>query len=909
MAAAAATPSRRRHTDAASTALDLSPHSKSEVDELDGWLRRLEALQCAQPPKASLPSSPREGRQARPRPHPQSPGPYLIQDEQQRDQQQDLPRLHSEQEVPQDQHGSERSVVVQLDEAETAADDPDAEEVQAFTSISGARAYNTARDKTVAEASPRPTSTLDPTLRHEGPLRLDPQHHVLRRYRSKSLSDKPGASSSKPTARIAQAPDVHGSSDTHATATSPSHAGSVRRASHFKDVIGYQQHQKERSDQTASTPSSFGRSLSRAHKKRAKPIPPPLPIQLFFGFGSARSGKDRADSSDTEEERFTSCASDTEGDQTIIEGRSPGLDSCNSDLEPPSPLLASPTSTQSTHTRSPSYPALAPSSPSAIHWQTSSTRPRRKLRRMTAPQAGPSSPASTSGRPATAGAVGSAGGPFAAVKYQARSPFASPGSPEWRRRNFPRAPSSSYDSDEDVPLAETASAKARERGLTAAQILAELGSVDPGDLAVGEGGSPLKAEASSGNTSPGFVRRLRKSSRESSIGSIAAAVKASASHSKEASGASTGSGAFVPRDPRRESVDSRASGSSLATPLSFLGGIGRSSKQHAQTQSTAVPPAQASPSGSSTYSTQQAVATSGQPRKPKLQARDDRPRPAARLRFPSTRSTSSLPLHDEEERFPYHRNSTSSSAPRTSKDSLSLARLADGVSMYVSSKRSSGSSDDIANNPRRASIPHVSQLYASASSARANRASLAVPPAFNRSYSYDDASAARDQAAALGVSTSAADARSSLEQPHLRELAHAILLWFPADASAGRSALSAHASASSGPASGSGGGMYGHGRALTKVLLGNVPSRKKVAKRDSVHGLLVGTGGPDGRAEERKDGKGKEKERSKYKYPSTLLPAGQWRTCEAVLKPNGQLALFSEVSAPERQRVAAGTQS
>lgn len=707
-------------------------YSVNDIDELEGYLTRLAKLSSALPSKASLPNSPRSPSQ----------------------------RFHF----------AGGSATASLDAA-----------VSPTTPASPLSRNGSSR-----EASPRPSSTLEPFASYIAASNWLQGSLPIRRVRSKSLSD--GSNS-----RVLSSPTVPSQPTSPQGPKSPltaAHAGKRTAPPISWTPVASstgRPGQRTPESQTAGSPQRSNTFVTAVptdkfgsrRKIKRRSIPSPLPIASpsvgsaieagpssarsesvhFTSFSIAESSEGEADASDPDIQvsRPASTATTT-GPNIDRADTTDGV--CN--LRAETPVQAS--SVAHRTRRAMSSPLTSPAMADSLSTQsfrTSST----------------SSGGHLQARPSTANSQ---------TRLQARSPFSGQSSPEWRKRHFPRR-AASYDND-DVDEEATYHGQSRQRELmTATQALAELGRHEPAE--------------------PVVKARSRKISRES--------FSSKGSSLFEKGGKSLD-------DPRRESIDSRAS-SSHSIRL-----FGRSGKAPTM-------PASQTQSFGSVYSQPSPVATTSsgisaqQTRKPRLQARDDR-HPPIRPKFTSTRSTSSLPLNGGND--------------------TSAHDLTAGLS----------SDDDLDHrNPRRASIPNASAIYAAASTVLSNRASLAVPPAFGRSYSYDDSASH----AALNPDLRAAD---NSVNARTRDMAQAVLLWVPDDAG---SAV-----------------KVGHGRQLTKVLLGNVP-RKKVTKRDSTHVLSA-------QADEGRPSTAKGKEVAKDRLPSTI-PSGRWRQCEAVLKPTGQLSLFSDV--------------
>lgn len=701
-------------------------YSVHDIDVLDAYLSRLDKLSSALPPKSSLPNSPR------------SPGQRFQ---------------------------IATSIASGLDN-------------------SGTQSPLLRTGSSSSEASPRPSSTLEPLANYIAASSWLTGSLPIRRVRSKSLSD--GASgagiaslpnSSQPTSPTAHK-GSHFPSNAGRRVAAPIDRSSLASPSARKPSDHLDQGQTATSPQRANTiltavpTDKFGR-----HRKlKRRSVPTPLATTIPSSSDGVDNSLDSA-KSESVDLASLSIAEGSEGEADISDIEPTGghdqteiaiQGAAEVDENPPRDLQRSDTLTET----------LA----------SANCRTRRAMTSpLTSPPLEDQQPfrpisASTSlqqqRRPSTASSQ---------TRLQARSPFSAPGSPEWRKRHFPRQ-ASTHEIDEDQQEMYHGSGKRRDM-LTATEALAELGRQTPMESAA--------------------KPRVRKLSRES--------------YSSKGSSLFDRAGKAA-EDPRRESIDSRAS-SNHSIRLFARNGAKTPSVPASQTQSFGSIYSQASPVAATSSGNR-----SQQPRRPRLEARDDRIR-STRPRFASTRSTSSLPLSGEHDSSPYNHAQTLSSD-----DEFDLR------------------------NPRRASIPNALLSYNSPTLLKANRASLAVPPPFGRSYSYDDRGSASPTSPSHG-----GDEKQPRLSAHSRDMEQAVLLWIPDEA-----AWSAKGS---------------HGRQLTKVLLGNVP-RKKVTKRDSKHVLSTTNEGRSSTA------KGKEKAKDRL---SSATPAGRWRECQAVLKPTGQLELFSEV--------------
>lgn len=700
-----------------------------DIDELDGYLTRLDRLSPALPAKASLPNSPRSPSQ----------------------------RFHTA-----------SSIATGIDSALSSPSGP------------ASPLSPTASSK---ETSPRASSALEPFASYIAASNWLLGSVPIRRVRSKSLSDSLSLGTTYSPTELGSQP----SSPTPSTAATFLSNGERRPAAppiSWTSPIRSSS-QTGASPQRANTPTTSvsadgGLAIHTRRKLKRRSVPTPLPI-ILPSPGSPTENSIASAKSD--HVRFSTYSinesSECEADESEIE-RDNYIDSHLAGRGP---------------TEQEAYRSKTPTQGSTI----ASTRTRRA---MTSPLVSPSIMDAQSVRSSQTASSSSShqrqarpGTAFSQVRLEARSPFSAQGSPEWRKRHFPRQVSSYDDLNDDSDEALYPAGKKKDM-VTATQALSDL----------------VRQETAV----PAPATRSRKVSRDS-LSSMGSSMQEKISK--------------VTNDPRRESVDSRAS-SNHSLRLFGRGAGKPSSIPASQTQSFGSVYSQAS-APSPIATTSSGISASQQSRRPRLEARDDRTRPL-RPRFTSTRSTSSLPLNGEH-----------------ADDSLDIGQAL--------------SSDDEANfrNPRRASIPNASAIYAAGASAKANRASLAVPPAFGRSYSYDDKSS---------VASTSPHGRPLVESasPRERDMAQPVLLWVADELLA------------------SGSSKTGHGRQLTKVLLSNVP-RKKVTKRDSSHTLAVG-------GTEERPSTAKGKERAKDRLPSGL-PLGKWKQCEAVLKPTGQMSLFSEVSA------------
>lgn len=435
------------------------------------------------------------------------------------------------------------------------------------------------------------------------------------------------------------------------------------------------------------------------------------------------------------------------------------------------------------------------------------------------------------------------------------------------------------------------------------------------------------ASSSSGITGPlARAKKLSKSSFTSSIDSVRGSIISPASNHSPSSSLifekqQTGGGAGA--GGRRESSDSRASSHSFPHHKHFFN---RNSSKHPQTGHT---------QSQAQYQNPDDIETSSpKPIKAKLIARDERfysSRGRERPRLTSARSASSLQLGGEGTRGG---GVESENEGNTAEDGENEEDDDDEEALF---------------NPRRASISSTSPshqrskddkrtLLASSSSNKNHRISLAIPPPLIRSYSYDNRITAASLATSSIIAKSVLESNSgnSLDTSelarHIPDLKQNILLWVPVDEHTGAN-LSYHSSSYAGAGAGmsrSPSSSHNHhgpthhhpssstAKGLANVLLSNVPivnSRKKLIRRESTQVLFSDDIHEEGETvhhnkhtdfkHQQHSEEGKEKYKRKLHHHSAekgkgrasiLIPSGQWRKGEAVLKSNGSLVISSGVS-------------
>ena len=465
-------------------------------------------------------------------------------------------------------------------------------------------------------------------------------------------------------------------------------------------------------------------------------------------------------------------------------------------------------------------------------------------------------------------------------KLQPRSPFASPINTFSSRkgRKFPRMGRRSLESTSDDDNDDDDAGAGTSEVDQLAEMRAELASTSDGSLPLPlPRSSPSRALFASEDT---HHRLPSSASYTSSIGSgpISAPASASSRLKKLSKGSFTSSAdslranlmmgssstnnnntsqTQIPHS-RKQSSDSKASSSTHSyTNIPFFSSSARNSNKHPQTYN----PTESLPASSSLN---------------KLVARDERFVSRVRPRLTSARSASSLRLGSSAG----HDGGNASDAENDEEE------------------------DDLAMlNPRRASISSTSPSYQRSRDDRRalassiNRISLAVPPPLMRSYSYDG------QITAAAITGTGYDTSDNLAK-NVPDLKQSVLLWIP-DQSTTNSESHTHPSSS----------MKGYqhhssapSRGFANVILSNVPlhGRKKVSRRESTQLLStdvdeqINTAFTNYQSSSSMDKdkskshqsacssstKGKEKEKA-----SILLPPGQWKRCEAVLKPSGELLL------------------
>lgn len=460
-----------------------------------------------------------------------------------------------------------------------------------------------------------------------------------------------------------------------------------------------------------------------------------------------------------------------------------------------------------------------------IQAETPSPPRQRKLRRrrMASPASARFDPSETASSAqsirsaASGGNMSSTGtGSRSSLKLQPRSPFASPHSSDWPRRRFGQSEDSSVEMEDN--LTKEYSQK-KDEYVTAAEAIRDM---------------------------------VRQPSHDS-LGSIG---KQKQREEEEMTASAS-----------RQSMESRVSSTQSHRPWVR---VNKTSNGGASSVTNASP-------------------SSIGPRRPKLEARDDRipkrERPL-RPRFNSSRSASSLPLDEE-------LNGNRSQSPIFAKK-LSWQDDEDDLDY---------DDDSVSQDRRRASVSSASQLYSSAegariaaasrssSSASTRRTNLAVPtPPFARSQSYDHV-----ERHAEHLLRSSSSSTVTVDQS-LQEYRHPCWLWISASQAAlldpSSSTKNAYSSSSS-----------SHSKSFSKVLLGNVPGKKKVQKRDSTQfSALVGSPSVptfsssmsgsigDISISREKDGKGKGKEKSSSKSTSTYQEG--WKKCEVRLQANGLLSFY-----------------
>lgn len=528
----------------------------------------------------------------------------------------------------------------------------------------------------------------------------------------------------------------------------------------------------------------------------------------------------------------------------------------------------------------------------------------------------------------------SAGG---AGKLQPRSPISSPRSTlSFRKgkgkKRFPLQTSRGDVSNDDEEEEE-------EQGIDIHDEISDLhnrslrgsGWEDLQDGAKSQGLSGTVAGSGTGSSGGPIARakKLSKSSFASSIDSVRGSLIGSSSsnniNNNNNNNVDTALG-------RRVSSDSKGSTSSIPQPQqppaphshSHLHFFSRVSSKHPH-------PAQQVAAGATTSPSSSASASS---RPPKLVARDERlfsSREATRPRLTSARSASSLQLSGG------------------GGGSDSIINVYAGRSSEASDNEKEEADDESLSviNPRRASISSTSPSYQRSKDDRRallassiNRISLAVPPPLMRSYSYDGRMTAASMAAAVSSSSFSSTSSSSSfagYDPselarHIPDLKQTVLLWIPTDENTGRNTSfhpSSYASCAGTDIPRTSAGhpnQHPHqnqnhnpsaAKGLANAFFSNVPlhGRKKIVRRGSTQVLFSDVDEeqnhpssssshaeqkfhrqqyhPEEKKEKEKtksrSGKGKEK-------ASILLPSGQWKRCEAVLKANGMLTISNGVS-------------